>query len=234
MKKVKLLLLFQLFSFSYTYGQNPDGYLNPPQLKDGISSLSASQGGLNTALLKALSNKIDSGHYKNIHSVLIMQNGKLLMEKYAGGYTRDSLHSIRSISKFLTSTLLGLAIENKHIKSLEKPVFDFLPDHQYLQTEDKNKILLKHLITMSAGLQWRESDLAYGTTENDETQMYRDGRWVHYTFSKPVVHKPGTVFEYSGGLANTTAVVLENALPTSPIDFARDKLFAPLGIMDFR
>ncbi len=227
----KVLLIATLILTVHEISAQED-YLNPPQLNDGWETQSAADAGMNTGLLKTLSDKIDSGHYKNIHSVLIIKDGKLLMEKYSGGFDRDRIHSLRSISKFLTSTLLGIAIDKGHIASKEEPVFDFLPQYQDLKTEAKNKILLKHLVTMSAGLEWQESNVPYGTDENDETQMYRNGEWVRYTLSKPVVSEPGIKFEYSGGLANTTAAVLEEALPIPGLDFAKKHLFSPLGISD--
>lgn len=229
MKKV-LLITTVILLVIQVHAQ--DDFLNPPQLDDGWKTQSAREAGFNIQLLKTLSDKIDSGHYKNIHSVLLIKDGKLLMEKYSGGFDRNQTHSLRSISKFLTSTLLGIAIDKGHIASSNEPVFQFLPDYQDLKTEAKGKILLKHLITMSAGLQWKESDVPYGTDENDETQMYRNGEWVRYTLSKPVISEPGIKFEYSGGLANVTAAVLNEALPITGLDFAKKHLFSPLGISD--
>lgn len=231
MKKSLLIATF-IFIGIQLYAQND--FLNPPPLDDGWETASASKAGLDIELLQILSDKIDSGHYQNIHSVLLIKDGKLLMEKYSGGFDRNRIHSLRSISKFLTSTLLGIAIDKGHIKSRDEPVFNFLPDYEDLKTEAKNKILLKHLITMSAGLQWQESDVPYGTDDNNETQMYRNGEWVRYTLSKPVISEPGINFEYSGGLANVTAAVLEETLPTTGLDFAKRHLFAPLGISDIQ
>ncbi|MCE7990475.1 MAG: serine hydrolase [Roseivirga sp.] len=231
---MKKILLIATLVFIAVRLSAQDDFLSPPRIDDGWGTGSALKAGLNTELLLELSNKIDSGHYKNIHSVLLIKDGKLLMEKYGGGFDRERIHSLRSISKFLTATLLGMAIDKGHIKSSDEPVFKYLPNYQDLKTEAKNKILLKHLVTMSAGLQWQESNVAYGTDENDETQMYRNGEWVRYTLSKPVISEPGINFEYSGGLANVTAAVLEEALPATGLDFAKKHLFAPLGISDIQ
>ncbi len=237
MKITKLLLLgFVLCACScipYAQRIGPE-YLNPPQLRDGLPTSSARAAGFNLELLTQLSNKIDSGQYVNVHSVLVLHKGKLVYEKYSGGFGRDSIHSMRSISKFITSTLVGIAVDRGDIPSIEERIFDFLPEYESLKTPEKYEIRLKHLLNMTAGIEWRESDVPYGTDENDETQMYRDGEWVRYTLSKPLIHQPGTKWEYSGGLANLMAAILQNATGMPGDEYARRYLCKPLGIQQFK
>jgi len=116
---------------------------------------------------------IENGTYPNIHSVLISHHGKLVYEKYWPGkderwgdslgviiHAKDSLHDIRSISKSIVSACVGIAIQQRKIKSADQKVVDFFPEYAKQDTGIKSLLTVKHLLTMSSGLTWNE-DVPY-------------------------------------------------------------------------
>lgn len=223
------------FSFILTVfsvcSQNDD-YLLPQKIADGITVGSANEY-LDTTLISDLISDIDSGKYQNMHSVLVLRNNKLIVEKYFEGYHKDSLHQLRSISKCITSILLGIAVDKGFIKSVDESIFNYLPEYRYLKNEKNKKITVHHLASMSTGLSWNESDISYNDENNDENRMYEDGDWVGFTLKKEVIAEPGKIFNYSGGVTNVLAAVIQNAVKMPLDEFAEKYLFLPLEIDNF-
>lgn len=108
---------------------------------------------------------------RNIHSLLIFRNNKLVSESYFYGWHRDLQHASRSASKSFVSTLVGIAITQGHISNVNQKVFDYFPEYADLNNAQKSEIEIKHLLTMTAGLQWDEKSYASDDPRNDETAM---------------------------------------------------------------
>ena len=229
--------LLRIFFFGFllipvnTFSQQAD-FLNPTKIDDGLI-VGTANNYLDTALVNALFNDIEAGDYINIHSILVSKDNKLIVEKYFDGYSRDLLHSIRSISKCITAILLGIAVDKGFINDINEGIFNYLPDYQHLKNEENEKITIHHLASMSAGLEWREADISYENENNDETSMYADGDWVGYTLRKRLVSEPGEVFNYSGGVSNVLAAVIQEAVEMPLDQFAEKNLFEPLGIDEY-
>jgi len=229
---LKKIILCYLLLISFKAFSQEESFLTPKKINDGIS-VGDANGNLNTKLISNLVKDIDSGVYKNIHSILILKDNKLLVEKYFNGYNRNRLHQIRSVSKFVTALLLGIAVDKGYIKSIDESVFNYLPNYQRLKNKENEKITIHHLASMSSGLDWNESNLSYDDENNDDSKMYKDGDWVGYTLKKKIIAKPGEVFNYSGGVSNVLAKVIQNAV-NMPLDqFAEKHLFTPLAITKF-
>ena len=113
------------------------------------------------------------------------------------------------------------------------PVFDFFPEYDRLRSPEKDRILLRHLLTMTAGLEWEQFRYDWSDPRNDAAQMWRVDDVLEYTLSKPVVAAPGEEFEYSNGVSTLLGGILRNATGMEADAFAEEQVFRPLGIDDY-
>ncbi|MFC2084842.1 serine hydrolase domain-containing protein, partial [Bacteroidota bacterium] len=185
---------------------------------------------------------IKDGDFGDIHSLLAFKENKLFLEEYfaANGqlsgsfinnHYRDKKQVTASASKSIISALVGIAIDQDFIEDVNLPIYSVFPDYSDLFNENKKQITLKHLLTMTSGLKWYEStmvfnDDALATTKSDDP--------VKYILSKSLVRTPGTAYKYNTGLTMLLTKIIERKSGISCEQFARDNLFEPLGIKDFK
>ncbi len=180
----------------------------------------------------------------NIHSVLVVRRGSLVFEHYRRGddqrwgrdlgevtYGPDVKHDVRSVSKSVVSLLIGIALDRKLIASIDEPVLAFFPQYASLRTPAKERISLRHLLTMSSGIAWNEN-IPYTDPQNSELLMTRAPDPYRYVLEQPLVEEPGKVWNYNGGSTTLLAGILQRTSGKWVVKFARDELFTPLGITD--
>ena len=207
---------------------------------------SPEQAGLDAAILCSLNETLDTSPEMNVHAVVVVRGGKLIYETYRRGldyrwslplgmvtHTPQMLHDVRSISKSVVSLLVGIALDRKLIASIDDPVFTYFPEHASLRTPEKDRILLRHLLTMRSGLQWDEVSTPYGYSTNSEAMMFRSTDPYRLVLEQPVQHEPDEQFNYSGGNTQLLAGVLQKATGEPLAEFAKEALFEPLGITQF-
>ncbi len=157
---------------------------------------------------------------------LVARNGVLVLEEYFNAIGPDSTMDVRSVTKSFTSALIGIAITKGFIESTDDTLGEYLVpgvvDHL---DPDKAAISIHHLLTMSAGLEWRQGRLG-----SDFTNWYLSDDHVQFVLDKPLVAVSGTTFAYSDGMAHLLSVVLTEATGRNADEFAAEHLFAPLGI----
>lgn len=195
------------------------------------------------AALAALKGRIESGQIPNVHGVIVMRGQATLAEWYFAGtdsargrpsarveFGPDTLHDIRSITKSIVGLLVGVAVRDGAIKSLDTPVLDYFPEYADLQTPERRRVTLRHMLTMTSGLHWDEETFTYADPRNSEIAMDLAKDPYRYVLSQPFDAAPGQRFKYSGGDVAVMAAVLARATRT-PLDaYAEAKLFRPLGI----
>jgi len=219
-------------------------YVVPEATDDGWACAGLDSVGLDREPLLALVSRIAAGKYDDLHGMLLVKDDALVLEEYfaADGRMhgpvlrrifRDKLHHLGSTTKSVTSLLIGIAIDKGMIESVDVPVFDFFPEYGRLRTPEKDRILLRHLLTMSAGLEWEQFRHDWSDPRNDAAQMWRVDDVLEYTLSKPVVAAPGEEFEYSNGVSTLLGGVLRNATGMEADAFAEEHVFRPLGIRDY-
>ena len=229
-------------------------YRRPEQTNDGWATASLDDVGMKEESLGELIARIDRKEIQNVHGILIVKNGKLVFEEYFEGYTFaysgpwssalnfrgkrtdfgiDTPHNLASVTKSFTSALVGIAIDRGHIQDVDGPVFSYLPDYSHLRDEQKNKITLEHLLTMTSGLKWNELELWLGDMEHDLIQLFLVPDPLSYILTKPVVTEPGTAWYYNGGGVNVLGEVIREASDMRMDDFAERYLFGPLGITEY-
>jgi CubicO group peptidase (beta-lactamase class C family) len=140
-----------------------------------------------------------------------------------------SIHDLRSVTKSVVSALAGIALGDGAIKSLDQPVVEWFPEYLDLNTADRRRLTLAHVMGMTSGLEWNE-DMPYTDPRNDEIRMTRDPDPLHYALSRAFAHDPGAEFTYNGGLVQVMAAVIQRAVKMPIQDYARKKLWEPLGI----
>jgi len=138
-----------------------------------------------------------------------------------------------SVSKSVVSLLVGIALDRKLIASIDDPVFTYFPQYASLRTPEKDRILLRHLLSMRSGLQWDEVHTPYGTSTNSEHLMFKSTDPYRFVLEQPVQHEPDKEFNYSSGSTQLLAGMLQKATGKPLVEFAREALFEPLGITQF-
>ena len=245
-KGVITLVAFALLVPWLTHPQSlpVSGYQRPAVLNDGWQTAEAESVGLDANMLAKLTASVKSWPELGVHAILIERNGKLIYESYFDGFdqkwgqpigfvsmTPATKHDLRSVTKSVISALTGIALSEGAIKSLDQPLIEWFPEFPELNTPDRRRITLAHVVSMTSGLKWNE-EVPYTDPQNDEIRMTRDARPLHYALSVPFAVDPGSDFNYNGGLTQVMAAVIERATKTPIEDYARTKLFEPLGIAD--
>ena len=100
-------------------------YRVPDEIDDGWKTASLSDENVDPQKINELMQDILLRRYKNIHSVLLVKNGKLVLEEYFHGYDRETMHELHSVSKSITSILVGIAVDKKMIPNVDKKVYEF-------------------------------------------------------------------------------------------------------------
>ena len=164
-----------------------------------------------------------------IHSVLIVRNGKLVLDSYFWPFSSEIKHPIHSCTKSIMSALIGIAIDKGYIQSVTQPITDFFPRLAAGTDDLKKTITLENLLMMASGLDCKDSYL-YGWAGLYDMGASSD--WEQYIFDLPMVAPPGSKFEYCNGLSYLLSVIVQNATKMKTLDFAVKYLFEPLGIKD--
>ena len=238
------LLLFVL-SITIAAQKGTPGYQVPPARNDGWKTTTAESLGVDPTRLAALTASIRAWPELGVHAILIERSGRLIYEEYFDGFderwgeplgrvtmTAATIHDVRSVTKSVVSALAGIAVGEGALKSLDQPVVEWFPEYPELNTAERRRLTLKHVLGMTSGLEWNE-EIPYSDPRNDEIRMTRDAQPLRYALSRRFVHDPGAEFEYNGGLTHVLAAVLERATKTPIEEYAKTKLFQPLGIETF-
>ena len=185
--------------------------------------------GMDSEILADMLQRIQNVHTR-VDSVVIVRHGYLVLEAYNLPYEEDELHLLYSCTKSVVSSLIGLAIEQGYIESVEAPVLSFFPDHEFKHMDaDKEAMTLEDVLTMSTGLDCRDSYL-YDWEGLDEMWVTED--WVQYFLDLPMIHEPGTYFEYCNSATYLLSAIIQETTGMSAHAYAQQELFNPLGITE--
>ncbi|CAA9196529.1 serine hydrolase domain-containing protein [Flavobacterium collinsii] len=207
-------------------------YQQPKKENDGLITGSIDNTGLDKALLGEMMRKIVNGSYPNVHSILIIKDGKLVFEEYFYEYNKTKLHEMRSATKSFVSALTGIAIDKGYIKSKKETVLSYFPDYTFKNlNEDKRQITIENLLTNQSGL---DCDVSNPKSAGDETSMNSSDDWVQFTLDLPMIDVPGGKGMYCSGNPITLGKIIEKASKMPLADFAKETLFKELGIKNFK
>ena len=149
-------------------------------------------------------------------------------------YKHSDLHTMQSVSKTVTSITMGVAMQRGEFKvDLDAPILKYFDGYKIANVDDrKRRITLRHLLTMSSGLEWHE-DLAYDDPKNSADVMEATRDWVQYVFDQPMVSEPGKIFVYNSGVSELLAYIFKKVTGRNVDDYAAEYLFQPLGMHYF-
>jgi CubicO group peptidase (beta-lactamase class C family) len=215
------------------------GALSALLLTGGLASAlpARAQAGLDLSAIERAAADAD------LHSVLVWQAGRILVEHYRRSKDKpvndwfarevtfgpDVMHDLRSISKSVVALLVGQAVGRGQIDTATR-VLDFYPMLANLRRDGRDAIRISHLLDMASGLAWNETASTYGSSANDETRLWWDGSPARYVLDRPLVAEPGVLWNYNGGHTALLAEILEQRSGRTLLDLARTDLFEPLGI----
>lgn len=210
------------------------------ETRDGIPTVDPPQEGFSVQRLGEMEKAIQNGDFKQITSVLIARHGSIIYEHYFDKDGVEALRNTRSAAKTLTGAFIGLAVDRHLLPGAQARVMDHFRDKQPLQNPDprKNEITIEDFLTMSSLL---ECDDENQFSRGNEERMYLTEDWAKFTLDLPIrgfpswVDKPkdspyGRSWQYCTAGPVTLGVLLERAIKGPLVDFARENLFAPLGI----
>jgi CubicO group peptidase (beta-lactamase class C family) len=242
---VSLALLFLASSACRGQDARATGYQVPPGLDDGWDTATAESVGLDPSRLATLTASVHAWPELGVHAILIERSGQLVYEEYFHGFdqrwgeplghvamTAETVHDLRSVTKSVVSALAGIALADGAIQSLDQPVVEWFPEFPELNTADRRRVTLAHVLGMTSGLEWNE-EVPYTDPTNDEIRMTRDPQPLRYALSRAFVDDPGAQFDYNGGLTHVMAAVIERATETPIEHYVRTRLFEPLGVDTF-
>ena len=209
-------------------------YQQPEATDDGWETSTLRDEGVEPAGLNEMMLEILAGNSKYVHSILLVKNGKLIFEEYFFGYSRDTKHFLASVSKSVTSLTMGLAIDKGYVRDVNTLAYEFFPDYKTTKwLKRKYPIRLKHLLTMTAGLEW--DALSYRRSHPGHTtyQMYESGDPIEFVLNRNLSEMPGQKFNYNSGLTILLGEILRSKSGVYIDEFSGKYLFTPLGISDY-
>lgn len=166
----------------------------------------------------------------NIAGLLVLKDGKVLLERYARTLTPTGRWTSFSVAKSFTSTLVGAAIKDGYIKSIDDPVTRYLPE---LAGSGYDGVTVRQVLTMTSGVKWNEN---YFDPESDVVRMYAKpvaaglDPTTAYLRTLPSEAKPGTKWVYKTGETNLIGVLVTRATGKSLTDYASQKIWKPAGM----
>jgi CubicO group peptidase (beta-lactamase class C family) len=213
-------------------GKDRYQYIIPENLNDGLAVGDINKTESDTSLLREMMQRIINDTYPNVHSVLIIKDGKLVFEQYFYQYTKDSVQEMRSATKSFFSALTGIAIDKGYIKSKNEKVPLFFPEYTLKNMSDaKKQITVENLLAQQTGL---DCDISNPKSEGNETAMDYSDDWVKFTLDLPMIDTPGGNGRYCSGNPITLGRIVEKTSNMPLLEFATKNLFKPLGFTNYK
>lgn len=145
-------------------------------------------------------------------------------------WRRGDLHTLQSVTKTITSVIIGAAVTRGDFPGIDTPVLRFFDTTKVKNLDDrKRRMTIRHLLTMSGGFDWNEN-LPYIDPANTGVVMESSYDWVQYVIDRPMAREPGTMFNYSSGESQLLAHIFRRATGIDIEEYAARHLFGPLGI----
>ena len=194
----------------------------PPDIGDGWARSVPAHQGLDQGAVRDILDRVGSRpEFQNVCGIVIVRHGTLVAETYFGGFTNTTLKNVHSVSKSVTSLATGIALDRGLTPSVDARLTDLIPHYAHRLSEaPKNRLTLRHALTMTAGLAWNDTDQAFWNNPDS----------VDYVLTRDVAAQPGAEFFYSSGLSHVIAEVNNRASGQTHFAFVRKHLFGPLGI----
>ena len=187
----------------------------------------------------------EAGTLPNLHGVVAVRAGRIFFEHYLAGpdqararplgivrFGPDTLHDLRSVTKSVVGLLYGIALAAGSVPAPEANLLAQFPEYPDLAADPaRRKLTVQHALTMTLNTEWDELSIPYGDPRNGETAMEQAPDRYRYVLERPVVGPPGASWTYNGGATALLARMIARGTARGLHEFAREKLFEPLGIV---
>ncbi len=214
--------------------------------------------GISAIALDSIHQDILAGSYGLIDHFMVVKNGKLVFDEHYDQdyetvavqydttnfqynydhpawhpyYNGTELHSMQSVTKSVTSMLLGIAVDEGLIPTLDTTIVAYFSKYEVDWSDPrKASITIEDLLTMRSGLLWDEDN--YDETTNDCIVMELSDDWITYVLSHEMDTLPGTTFEYNSGASVLLGKIVREATGKRIDQWAEEKLFGPIGITEY-
>ena len=198
-------------------------YREPEQLDDGLSTGSIFEVVKDSAALYSLMARLINQEFGRIESLLVLKDGKLVLEEYFYNYHRDEPHNVFSVTKSITSLVTGIALDAHHRTDVTLPLAEFFPGKASLLKGEKQQLNLEHLLTMTAGF---AGDEEYEGLDQDHL--------LDHILGHPLESLPGEVFRYNSDCPLLLGGVIHALTGKTAEEYARERLFGPLEISEYQ
>lgn len=163
-----------------------------------------------------------------ILSCLVHYGDNEVLRHFSNKKSEHQLHTINSVTKTIVGLLVGIALEEKLIESIDMPISTYFPEHLNLfDNSRKQEITLRHLLSMTDGMDWPE----FGSWNFFAPMVYQSDI-IAYILSRPMLHTPGKVMNYNSGSSHLIGAIIQKVSNQKLHEYAKGKLFHPLGIIE--
>jgi len=222
-------------------------YYPPPQLNDQIESGSLIGVSMDAQIIQNLMDKVYRDKYREIHSILIYKNGKLVVEEYLFGnndtinfennvtvdhrpapiqWSRKEKHYVASVNKALTSLIVGIALDQNNV-SISSKISNYLPDYaSHFSNSNKAAVDFEDCLTMTAGFQWDE----WGDT--DLSRLWKTNDFGQFVLNRSNAG-PGSEWRYNSALPNLMLKAVDHMVDGDVRTWADNQFYSKLGIIDY-
>ena len=208
-------------------------YQPPVNLNDGLDVSDLNSEGLDDASIRIMIDSINVGTYGLFHGLLIFRNNNLVFEEYFDGWKQQDLHPMWSVTKSISSAVIGLAIEQGKISGVNESVFNLFSGFTQVNwTTEHKQITLEHYLTMSAGYLWNDSDNSVPSSDpnNSYLQMINSDDWIKYVLELPLETFPGEKFKYNNGTSTLFSVIVSDAVENNFDNYTDTNLLSKIDI----
>ena len=224
---VRIAVILELFVLTCIFSRTSKAQESPYWPTDGWRAATPESQGLDSETLAKAFDFI-RGNDINIHSMMIIRNGYVILDAYFYPYTPGTVHDLASVTKSVTSALIGIAIDNGYIKSVHQAIIDFFPEYEveYLD-EYKKKLTLEHLLTMRSGF-----DCGFQHGEQELFDMFESDDWIDFTLNMPMAAEPGRRWAYCSPNVHLLSAIISRTTGMNTLNFAKKHLFELLGFKE--
>ena len=221
-----ILSIFIILAFFYSYVSASVSYY--PTNRWQISTPEA-QGMHSKPILEMMAAIKKKGY--TIQSVSIVRNGYLVLDAYIYPFKDGQKHETYSVTKSVTSALIGIAIDKGYLKDVNQTITELFPNKNISNLDERKRSLtLKDLLIMASGFDCND---ASANRWAGTIAMTKSSDWTQYTLNLPMVQTPGEYFHYCNGVSHLLSAIIQESSGVKTLEFAKKYLFDPLGIKGF-
>ncbi len=185
--------------------------------------------GVDDAALRSIVGRVGTGGLTGMQGILVVRRGYAIAERYVG-MNGDDVHTLQSVTKSVTSLLVGIAMDEGAIASIDRPVLQLFPEYTTVANVDaaKQALTARHLLSMRTGMAFWEEP--YPGSPLQQLNDCGGCDWLKFILDRPMLEAPNLTWKYNSGAPILLGGVLYNATSLPADEYARRKLFTPLGI----